>query len=293
MRAVKSFGGHSMALPLRRVLLCAPKDAGWRGEGASWRELAYCHAPRWEAAEEQHRRLAAELEAAGAEVHFLPPGQGLTLDAVYTHDASFPTDHGMILMRMGKPARRDEPERHQRFFESLSIPVLGRIEPPGTTEGGDMVWLDEKTVLLGEGYRTNAEGIAQLRALLAPFDVDVLSAPLPYGPGPDACLHLMSLISVLDEKAALVDLPWLSVSTVRELERRGFALVRIEPSERDSLACNVLALGRKRLLAIEENEKTNARLVREGFDVRTFSGSEICANGSGGPTCLTRPFLRG
>ena len=293
MRAVKSFGGHSMSLPLRRVLLCAPKEAGWRGEGASWRELAYFHEPRGQAAEEQHGRVAAELEAAGAEVHFLPPGEGLTLDAVYAHDASFPTDHGMILMRMGKPARRDEPERHQRFFESLSIPVLGGIEPPGTTEGGDMVWLDARTVLVGEGYRTNAEGIAQLRALLAPFDVEVLSAPLPYGPGPDACLHLMSLISILDEKAALVDLPWLSVSTVRELERRGFGFVGIEPSERESLACNVLALGGKKLLAIEENEKTNARLVREGFDVRTFSGSEICANGSGGPTCLTRPFLRG
>jgi N-dimethylarginine dimethylaminohydrolase len=237
--------------------------------------------------------MVAVLEAAGAEVHFLPSGDGLTLDAVYAHDASFPTDHGMILMHPGKPSRRSEAPRHERFYESLSIPILGRIAPQGITEAGDMVWLDAATVLIGEGYRTNASGIEQVRKLLAPFDVEVLSAPLPYGPGPDACLHLMSLVSIVDEKTALVDLPWLSVATVRELERRGFGFVPIDPSERNSLACNVLALGGRKLLAIEENEKTNGRLSREGFEVVTFPGAEVCGNGSGGPTCLTRPFLRG
>jgi N-dimethylarginine dimethylaminohydrolase len=132
-----------------------------------------------------------------------------------------------------------------------------------------------------------------MRTLLAPKGVEVLSAPLPYGPGPAACLHLMSLISLLDERTALVDLPWLAVETVELLKGRGFSLVEIDYSERDTLACNVLALGEKRLLAIEENRKTNERLRQAGFDVRTFAGSEICINGSGGPTCLTRPLLRG
>jgi N-dimethylarginine dimethylaminohydrolase len=292
MAPVKTFGGHSMAAPLKRVLVCSPEHAGWRGPGTSWRELGYFHAPDPDRAEAQHRKLVAELEAAGAEIHHLPRGDGLTLDAVYAHDASFPTDRGMILLHMGKPARRDEARHHERFFESLSIPILGRIEPPGLVEGGDLLWLDEETLLVGEGYRTNAEGVEQVRKLLAPLGVEVLSSALPHGPGPDACLHLMSLVSVLDEEVALVDLPWLSVPTLRELERRGLQLVPMEPSERDSLACNVLALGRKKLLALEANEKTNARLSREGFDVRTFPGSEVSANGSGGPTCLTRPFLR-
>jgi N-dimethylarginine dimethylaminohydrolase len=169
---------------------------------------------------------------------------------------------------------------------------LGSITEPGTTEAGDIVWLDSKTLLIGQGYRTNAAGIAQMRALLAPKEVEVLTAPLPYGPGPSECLHLMSLISLLDEQTALVDLPWLAVETVELLKSRGFQFVPIDNSERDTLACNVLALGGKRLLAIEENHQTNARLRHAGFDVRTFPGSEICINGSGGPTCLTRPLLR-
>jgi N-dimethylarginine dimethylaminohydrolase len=152
---------------------------------------------------------------------------------------------------------------------------------------------DQKTLLIGHGYRTNAAGIAQLRVLLAPKGIEVLTAPLPHGPGPSACLHLMSLISLLDEQTALVDLPWLAVETVELLKSRGYKFIEIDPSERDTLACNVLALGGNRLLAIEENHKTNSHLRQAGFDVRTFPGTELCINGSGGPTCLTRPLMRG
>lgn len=288
---MKTCGGQTMAGTLRRVLVCPPETAGW-GRPSSWQELAYFHEPDVAKASAQHRRLVEILEKAGAEVLELPPDDGLSLDAVYAHDASFPTDQGMILMHMGKPSRRGEPEAHARFFESHGVPVLGRIESPGLTEGGDMVWLDGSTLLIGEGYRTNAEGIEQMRNLLAPHDVQVLTAPLPYGLGPEACLHLMSLISILDDRVALVDLPWLSVPLVTELERRGFQLVPIDSAERDTLACNVLAIGNKKLVAIAENETTNARLEREGFEVATYPGSEISLNGSGGPTCLTRPILR-
>jgi N-dimethylarginine dimethylaminohydrolase len=155
-----------------------------------------------------------------------------------------------------------------------------------------MVWLDPHTLLIGSGYRTNRDGIEQVRALLGPKGVEVLSAPLPYGPGPSACLHLMSLMSMLDEHTILVDLPWLAVETVELLTARGFHLIEIDYSERDILACNVLSLGSKRLIAIDVNQGTNQRLRDAGFDVRTFPGSEICINGSGGPTCLTRPLLR-
>jgi N-dimethylarginine dimethylaminohydrolase len=155
-----------------------------------------------------------------------------------------------------------------------------------------MAWLDSNTLLVGEGYRTNRAGIGQMRALFAAKNVEVISAPLPYGSGPSACLHLMSLVSMLDEHTILVDLPWLAVETVELLKARGFRLIEIEYSERDTLACNVLALGPRRLLAIEENRKTNQRMREAGFDVRTFPGSEICINGAGGPTCLTRPLLR-
>jgi N-dimethylarginine dimethylaminohydrolase len=279
---------------LQRVLVCSPRTAGWNHPQrvSTWRELGFHRAPTFEKAHSQHAALARELQGAGAEVVELPSGDRLSLDAIYAHDASLPTDFGLILMRPGKANRVPEARHHGSSCEALSIPTFGTITAPGTTEAGDMVWLDPTTLLVGQGYRTNASGIEQMRALLAPNGVEVLSAPLPYGPGPSACLHLMSLISLLDEQTALVDLPWMAVETVELLKSRGYEFIPIDDSERDTLACNVLALGGKRLLAIEENGKTNERLRHAGFDVRTFPGSEICINGSGGPTCLTRPLLR-
>ncbi len=289
---------------LQRVLVSSPQAMGWNQPDrvGRWRELGFHHFPNFATAQSQHEKLCHELTAAGAEVIELVPAPELSLDAVYAHDASLATDFGLILMHPGKPNRVAEARQHGLLCEKHGIPTFGVITAPGTTEAGDILWLDgtrldgktldAQTLLIGHGYRTNATGIAQMRALLAPKDVEVLSAPLPYGPGPSACLHLMSLISLLDEQTALVDLPWLAVETVELLQSRGYKFIEIDDSERDTLACNVLALGGNRLLAIEENHKTNARLGDAGFDVRTFPGGEICINGSGGPTCLTRPLLR-
>jgi N-dimethylarginine dimethylaminohydrolase len=288
------FNGHSMAGALKRVMVCSPRAAGWNQSerAARWPELGFQHAPNFATAQSQHEALCRELASVGAEVVELPAAPDLTLDAAYAHDASLTTDFGLIVMRPGKPNRVPEGPRHASFCETLDIPSLGAITAPATTEAGDIVWLDSKTLLIGHGYRTNAAGIQQMRALLAPYGVEIISASLPYGPGPSACLHLMSLISLLDDHTALVDLPWLAVETVELLKSHEFKFVQIDSSERDSLACNVLALGNNRLLAVEENKKTNARLRHAGFDLRTFPGSEICINGSGGPTCLTRPLLR-
>jgi N-dimethylarginine dimethylaminohydrolase len=288
------FNGHSMTGALERVLICSPRTAGWNqpDRKAHWQALGFHHEPDLAKAQSQHEALCRELKAAGAEVVDLPPAPNLSLDAVYTHDASLPTDNGLIVMRPGKPNRVAEGPHHASFCDTLDIPTLGQITSPGTTEAGDIVWLDAKTLLIGHGYRTNPAGIQQMCNLLLPKGIEVLSAPLPYGPGPSACLHLMSLISLLDDQTALVDLPWLAVETVELLQSRGFKFIEIDASERETLACNVLSLGNNRLLAIEENPKTNARLRQAGFEVRTFPGTELCINGSGGPTCLTRPVLR-
>jgi N-dimethylarginine dimethylaminohydrolase len=291
----RPFGGHSSTAPLRRVLVCPPEAAGWEDEARreAWSDLGYLHPPEPGEARRQHQALRERLAAAGAEVLMLPPGEDLGLDAVYVHDASLTTERGLVLLRMGKPSRRGEPPVHGRACRDLGIPILGAIEEPGTLEGGDVVWLDEGTLLAGRGYRSNAAGIAQLRAHLDPLGVAVLEAPLPHAGGPSVCLHLMSLVSPLDAETLLVDLPWLAVETVELLRARRLRLIEIEPEERESLACNVLALGEGRLLALEANPRTNDRLRRAGFDVRTFPGTEIAWNGSGGPTCLTRPLLRG
>jgi N-dimethylarginine dimethylaminohydrolase len=283
-----------MVSELQRVLVCSPRTAGWNQPErvARWRDLGFRHVPDFAKAQAQHDVLRRELESAGAEIIDLPPAADLTLDAVYAHDASLATDFGLIAMHPGKSTRASEAGHHAAFCLRLSIPTLAKIIAPGTTEAGDIVWLDPKTLLIGRGYRTNAAGIDQMRNLLALKGIEVISASLPHSAGPSECLHLMSLISLLDEKIALVDLPWLAVETVELLKARGFQLIEIEYSERDTLACNVLALGENRLLAIEENRATNERLRRAGFEVRTFAGDELCINGGGGPTCLTRPLLR-
>ena len=288
------FNGHSMVGPLKRVLVCSPRTACWHQpeRAARWRELGFVRPPDFQTAQAQHDALCRELEACGVEVEDIPPAMELSLDAVYAHDASLPTDFGLILMRPGKTNRVFEGKHHGSFCQILGIPMLAKITAPATTEAGDIVWLNAKTLLIGHSYRTNAQGIQQMRALLKSKSVEVLSAPLPHGAGPSACLHLMSLISLLDEHTALVDLPSLAVETVELLKERGYGLIEIDYAERKTLACNVLSLGERRLLALDENAKTNQKLRSVGFDVRTFPGSEICINGGGGPTCLTRPLLR-
>jgi N-dimethylarginine dimethylaminohydrolase len=289
------FNGHSMVHPLRRVVVCSPRTAGWNKleRAARWQQLGFLHQPDFEKAGAQHEQMCQQLEMAGVEILELPPANEFTLDAVYTHDASLPTDFGLIVMRPGKANRIAEAQLHLSFCRMMAqVPLMAKITEPASTEAGDMVWLDSKTLLVGNGYRTNAAGIAQMRSVLCRRGIEVISAPLPYGSGPSACLHLMSLVSLLDQQTALVDLPWLAVASVELLMARGYSLIEIDYRERDTLACNVLALGNRRLLALEENASTNAKLRAAGFEVRTFSGSELAINGGGGPTCLTRPLLR-
>jgi len=290
----EKYNGHSMVDTLRKVMVCSPQAAGWNSPDrlAQSGDLGFPRPPVFSMAEKQHRALCKILEEAGVEVVHLPASPSLTLDAVYTHDASLPTDFGLIAMHPGKANRLPEAAEHRDFCRDLGIPTLGEVKAPGKTEAGDMVWIDAHTLLVGHGYRTNPDGIHQMRDLLKPHGVEVLRAPLPYGPGPAACLHLMSLFSLLDERTAVVDLPWLAVETVELLKGRGYRFIAIDSSERDTLAVNVLSLGRGRLAAIEENKKTNQRLREAGFEVHTFPGSEICIKGAGGPTCLTRPLLR-
>jgi N-dimethylarginine dimethylaminohydrolase len=228
------FNGHSMVDRLQRVSVCSPRAAGWNKpeRSARWRDLGFIHPPDFATAQAQHEALCRELEAAGAEILELPPSHELTLDAVYAHDAALSTDFGIIAMRPGKANRVAEGKWQSSFCSLVGIPMLAKITPPGTAEAGDILWLDSKTLLVGHSYRTNAAGITQMRTLLAAKGIEVIAAPLPHGAGPSTCLHLMSLISLLDDHAALVDLPWLAVQIVELLKARGYNLLEIDYSER-------------------------------------------------------------
>src|ERR1700691_4481651 len=163
------FNGHSMVGILERVLVCSPRTAGWdKPERAvRWKDLGFHHAPDFATAQAQHEALCRELEAAEAEIFELPPSPDISLDAVYTHDAFLPTGHGVMVMLPGKVNRVCEGPHQGVFCEGLSIPVLGNIVAPGTSEAGDILWLYDKTLLIGGGERTHAGGIPQRRGIQA------------------------------------------------------------------------------------------------------------------------------
>lgn len=255
-----------------------------------WQALNYAAAPEYAAAARQHDAFI-ELLAKGAPVHVIDaPADGLTLDAIYVRDASIVTPRGAILCRMGKPARRGEPEALAREYASLGVPVLGAIEPPGQVEGGDFTWLGARVAAVGRGYRTNDEGIRQLRALLGDSVDELIVVPLPHYRGPADVFHLMSIISPVDRDLAVAYSPLMPVPFRERLLALGFTLVEVPGEEFDSMGANVFATAPRRCVMVDGNPTTRAALERAGAEVLVYDGSEISAKGCGGPTCLTRPL---
>jgi N-dimethylarginine dimethylaminohydrolase len=274
---------------LRRVYVRAPRAK----DLASWEAYGWRSAPVPQAAAQEHAAFRAELAAAGAEVMLgLEPVPG-DPDAIYAYDPVLMTDRGAIMLRPGKQGRRGEPEAVSADLQAAGVPIEGRITEPGTIEGGDMFWLDAATLLVGRGYRTNDDGIAQLSVLLAPRGVEVLTFDLPHLRGPAECLHLMSFISLLDRDLAVVHLPLMPVRLVELLADRGVAFVEVPEEEFGSMGPNVLALAPRVALALEGNPETKRRMEAAGVEVRTYRGAEISRKGDGGPTCLSKPLARG
>jgi N-dimethylarginine dimethylaminohydrolase len=201
------------------------------------------------------------------------------------------TPCGLVLCRMGKPARSAEPESQGQAFRSRGLAVLGAIEPPGALEGGDLVWLDERTLVVGRGYRTNDEGIRQLRGFVG-SDVTVEVVPLPHYRGPQDVFHLMSILSPVDDDLAVVYSPLMPVPFREWLCVRGIRFVEVPDDEFASMGANVLAIAPRRCVMVEGNRVTRARLEAAGAEVAVYDGSEISLKGGGGPTCLTRPITR-
>lgn len=259
-----------------------------------WNTLAFTGRPDFTRSVAQHDAFIEILRGAGATVHVLPPGPGTTLDAIYARDASLSCPGGVVLCAMGKAARTGEPEGQRLAYAAVAppVPILGRIEPSGTIEGGDVVWLGPRTLAVGVGYRTNVEGIAQLRRLLGSSIDELIEVPLPHWRGPGDVLHLMSLLSPVDEDLAVVYSPLMPVPLRQRLVAMGISFVEVPDAEFDSMGVNVLALAPRRCVMLSGNPRTRQALERAGATVTEYDGSEISAKGCGGPTCLTRPLVR-
>jgi dimethylargininase len=273
-----------MTGPLERVLVRRP------GGLERWREFGWRAAPDPERMAEEHEALCALLEETGAEVVVADPIEQST-DAVYVHDPAAVADGRAVLLRPGKEARRAEVEPLGRELEAAGIEIVARLNEPACAEGGDMLWLDEQTLVVGRGYRTNEAGIAALRVALP--EADVIAVDLPHWHGRDEVMHLLSLVSPLADDLALVYPPLLPVRLVELLEGRGVDFVEVPDEEFESMGCNALALAPRQVLALDGNARTRRRLEAAGVEVLVYSGEELSRKGDGGPTCLTRPLLRG
>jgi N-dimethylarginine dimethylaminohydrolase len=241
--------------------------------------------------EEEHEAFRALLADAGAEVVVAATPHSLDPDAIYVYDPALVTDDGAVMLRPGKEGRRGEVEVMAADFVEAGLPIAGRLDAPAMAEGGDTLWLDERTLLVGRGYRTNDEGIRQLGEALP--GVDVAAFDLPHLRGAGEVLHLMSLLSPLDVDLAVAYPPLMPVRLMELLAERGVELVEAPDEEFETMGPNVLALGPRVALALEGNDETRRRLEKAGVDVRVYRGDEISRKGDGGPTCLTRPLLRG
>lgn len=284
-----SYGSQSMVAPLRRVLVRRPDSAFAVADPVLWN---YTGHPDLDVAQAEHDAFVAILREYGAEVIYQSEEQPDRADAIFVHDPALVTDAGAIVLRMGKTLREGEEQTMAESFARMGVPILARLTGSARAEGGDLLWLDEHTLAAGVGFRTNGEGIRQLRAALEPRGVMVLPVQLPFYQGPAACLHLMSLISMVAEDLAVVYPPLLSVLFYQELERRGIRLVEVPEAEFYTMGTNVLALAPGECLMLEGNPITAERLSQAGCEVRTYRGNEISLKAEGGATCLTRPILR-
>jgi N-dimethylarginine dimethylaminohydrolase len=287
-----AFGSQSMAAPLKRVLMRPARGAMQGADPARWH-----YGPSFDAARAaaQHAAFAALVAASGASVEWLDDADDGLADSVFTHDPSLMTDKGAVILSMGKALRRAEPALHEAAYRRLGIPVLGRVEGDGQVEGGDCVWLDRNTLVVGRGVRTNQDGIQQLSNILGPIGVTVFGFDLPLWQGEEACLHLMSVISPLADDLALVHSPLLPAPFWQMLRGRGITLVegdRDEFSASSGLSLNVLPTAPRELIMVAGFPKTQAAMEAAGCTVATFEADALCIACEGGPTCLTRPILR-
>jgi N-dimethylarginine dimethylaminohydrolase len=285
--AVRTYGGQSNTAPLREALLKAPGPAF----GRAFEDPAhgYLHPVDLDLARREHAAFSELLASLGTTVHQLE-AEIDSPDLVYPYDPLIVTDRGAIPLRPGKPNRQAEPAAIEAWTLAHGIPTAGRIEAPGTIEGGDTFWLRPDLFCIGRTLRTNDEGARQLAALVGG---DVRVFDVPYWHGPDELIHLLSVISPIADDLAVVYLPLLPVGLWQLLQDLRYRLVEVPDEEFPTLGCNVLAVRPGVVIVAEGNPRTAAALAARGVEVHAYPATEIGVNGSGGPTCMTRPILRG
>lgn len=281
------FGGQSMTAPLRDVLVKRPGPAFGRafddpGHG-------FLHAVDLDVARREHDAFVETLAALGPRVHLLE-AEVDSPDLVYAFDPLLVTDRGAIPLRPGKPNRLVEPAAIEAWAAAHGIPTVGRIEAPGTIEAGDTFWLRPDLFVIGRTLRTNDAGARQLAALVGG---DVRVFDVPYWRGAAELVHLLSVVHPVADDLAVVYLPLLPVGLWQLLRDLGYRLIEVDGDEYPRLGCNVLVVRPGVVVVADGNPRVRRALEAAGIEVHAYPAAEIGINGSGGPTCMARPILRG
>ena len=286
------FGVSSMISPLKTVGMLKPMEALRTADPNRWH---YGRSFDPTKVDNNYSSFTKTLANLDVDILWMTPLNNEIADSIFTYDASFMTQKGAILLSPGKQLRKGEEKIHEAFYKNNDIPIIGKTSGLAIAEGGDMFWLDEETLVIGKGFRTNQIGVEQIKRILTPFNIEVVSFDLPFFKGPKACLHLMSLISVVDKKKALAYVSLLPIGLVRLLEKKGYDLIEAPEDEfisSEGLNINVLTIKPGICIMISGFPKTRKALEKSSVTVHTFDGSSLCIGCEGGPTCLTRPILR-
>ena len=285
----QQYGSQSMVAPLHTVLVRRPDTSFGEAEPTLWH---YAKRPNLAQAQAEHDQFVNILHQFGTEVVYHDAPLPNHADAIFVHDPVIVCDAGAIILKMGKQLRSGEEDAVAQTLQRMGIPIYYRLHGTATAEGGDCLWLDDQTLAVGQGFRTNEAGIQQLQEALAPVSVRVIPVHLPYYTGPEACLHLMSFISLVADDLAVVYPPLMPVPFWQLLQARGVRFVEVPDEEFETMGPNVLALAPYHCLLLQGNPSTKQRLAAAGCTVHTYQGNEISLIAEGGATCLTRPILR-
>ncbi|MBD7909313.1 dimethylarginine dimethylaminohydrolase family protein [Sporosarcina gallistercoris] len=285
----------SMYSPLKHVIMKQPTDAFKSQEHLSknWKTFNYLKEPNFEEACAEFSELINIIEQQGAQIDYLPSSDTVGLDSIYAHDPVKFTPAGALILKSGKKLRQPEAAVFKEFLTEKGIPIVGELTGDAVSDAGDIVWLDDRTLLVGRGYRTNDEAIRQLKEMTVDLVDEFIVVQLPHDQGEEECLHLMSFLSIVDKDLAVVHSPLMPVFLRQLLLEKGFKLIEVPKEEYDTLGCNVLALAPRVCVLTEENAYTIQQLKAAGATVHAYKGQEISLLGTGGPTCLTCPVVRG
>ena len=294
----KKKGGSSLASSmykkLNTVIVKHPKEAFINQEHLKkeWKKFNYIHEPDFSKAEHEFEQFLSIIKQHVDHIEYLPASELVGLDSLYAHDPVKFTKKGAIILKSGKKLRQPEAEVYKQFLKEKDIPILGELTGEALADGGDLVWLDDRTLLIGRGYRTNDEAIRQIKEIAKGLVDECIVVQLPHDQGEDECLHLMSFISIVDENLAVVYSRLMPVFLRQILIKRGFELIEVPDEEYHRLGCNVLALAPRICMIVSGSPYTKRKLMDAGATVYEYEGNEISYLGTGGPTCLTCPVIR-